>query len=93
LVYLLAVSIEGISLLQLYIRAKFEQANITLCKVLITLTYAVQITVAYGLMLLVMTFNGVLFLVIVVGITSGYAFWEEGPAQRLLDMEVPMIRI
>ena len=40
-----------------------------------TILYFVQLTLAFGLMLLVMTFNGLIFVAVVSGITAGYVIF------------------
>ena len=75
--FLLAVLLEAISYALLWV--KVGMRNVSISKVtgniLMVLLYFVQLLLAFALMLLVMTFNGLIFFAVVLGIVAGYAIF------------------
>ena len=78
--FLLAVSMEALSLAIFLIKQKSNESSQKLLGNIITISlYFLQLVIAFATMLLVMTFNVLIFLSVVLGVTVGYAifgFWK-----------------
>ena len=79
--FLMSALIEFLSLAILMIKIKIDKKNLSpvVGNVFVILLYALQMTDALAVMLLVMTFNYIICLAVVVGVVFGYAifgFWK-----------------
>mmetsp|Transcript_38964 Transcript_38964/g.44556 ORF Transcript_38964/g.44556 Transcript_38964/m.44556 type:complete len:148 (-) Transcript_38964:69-512(-) len=76
--FLVAVGMEALSFIIFLFKAKAKRnghVGLSMTTLIVTGLYFLQLVIAFALMLLVMTFNAIIFLTVIAGILTGYAIF------------------